>query len=73
MGNQCAKASKADATVVFSGDGDLAYVFEYLHEAFKKTIYIFGARNHVGKELVDGKKKGIIADILFSSKILIIG
>lgn len=54
-----------DAAIVFSGDGDLAYVFEYLHEAFKKTIYIFGARNHVGKELVDAKKRGVITDILF--------
>ena len=27
--------------------------------------YIFGARDHLGKELVDARTKGVIKDILF--------
>lgn len=54
-----------DTAIIFSGDGDLAYVCNYVHKQFGKTIYIFGARDHVGKELVDCKKSGIIKDILF--------
>ena len=54
-----------DAAIIFSGDGDLAYVCQYIHDEFKKSIYLFGARNHVGKELIDAKSKGIIKDILF--------
>lgn len=54
-----------DTAVIFSGDGDMAYVCEYIHNEFNKTIYVFGARGHVGKELVDCKKNKIIKDILF--------
>lgn len=54
-----------DTAIIFSGDGDLAYVCEYIHQEFKKTIYVFGARDHVGKELVDCKKNGVIKDIIF--------
>jgi len=55
-----------DTAIIFSGDGDLAYVCRYVHELFRKTIYIFGARDHVGKELIDAKREGIIKDILFA-------
>lgn len=54
-----------DIAVIFSGDGDMAYVCEYIHNIYNKTIYIFGARNHIGKELIDAKSAGIIKDILF--------
>lgn len=54
-----------DTAVIFSGDGDLAYVCRYLHTKFKKTFYVFGARDHVGKELIDAVKEGIIKNILF--------
>lgn len=54
-----------NTAIIFSGDGDLAYVCEYIHKEFNKTIYIFGARNHIGKELIDCKKSGVIKDILF--------
>jgi hypothetical protein len=30
-----------------------------------KKIYIFGARDHIGKELVDARTEGVIKDILF--------
>lgn len=54
-----------DTVMLFSGDGDLAYVCEYLHNELGKEIFVFGARNHLGKELIDAKKSGIIKDILF--------
>ena len=55
-----------DNAIIFSGDGDLAYVCRYIHDEFKKNVYIFGARDHVGKELVDAQKERIIKDILFA-------
>jgi len=54
-----------DTAIIFSSDGDMAYVCEYLHKEFNKAIYIFGARDHIGKELVDCKKNKVIKDILF--------
>lgn len=54
-----------DTAIIFSGDGDLAYVCKYIHEEFHKTVYMYGARDHVGKELVDAQKTGIIKDIIF--------
>lgn len=54
-----------DTAIIFSGDGDLSYVCEYINCEFGKTIYFFGARNHIGKELIDCKKSGVIKDVLF--------
>ncbi len=54
-----------DTAIVFSGDGDMAYVCEYINKELKKDIYVFGARNHVGRELIDCKTNKIIKDILF--------
>jgi uncharacterized LabA/DUF88 family protein len=54
-----------DNAFIFSGDGDMAYVCEYLHNSFDKKISIFVARDHLGKELVALKDKGLIEDILF--------
>jgi uncharacterized LabA/DUF88 family protein len=54
-----------DTAIIFSGDGDMACVCEYIHKEFEKTVYIFGARDHVGKELIDCKDAGLIKDILF--------
>jgi hypothetical protein len=39
---------------------------KYLYEEYKKECYVFGARNHVGREVFDAKKNGIIKDILFA-------
>lgn len=55
-----------DTAIIFSGDGDLASACQYIHNTFGKTVYMFGARNHVGKELIDAKRDGIIKDILFA-------
>lgn len=54
-----------DTAIIFSGDGDLACVLQFIHDIYKKHIFIFGARDHVGKELIDAKKAGVIKDILF--------
>ena len=54
-----------DTAIIFSGDGDMAYVCKYIHEEFGKKVYIFGARDHVGRELIDAKKEKIIKEILF--------
>jgi len=44
-----------DTAVLFSGDGDLMYAIKYLHEEYKKECFVFGARDHVGKEIFDAK------------------
>ncbi|MFH1564317.1 MAG: NYN domain-containing protein [bacterium] len=55
-----------DKIIIFSGDGDLSYVLRYLKEEYGKLAYIFTARNHLRKELVDCKKDGIVEEILFA-------
>lgn len=55
-----------DTAILFSGDGDLAAICEYIHKKFNKKIFIFGARNHIGKEFIDAKKSSIIEDLLFA-------
>lgn len=55
-----------DTVIIFSGDGDLAYVCRYIHATYGKVVYMFGARDHIGKELIDAQKTGVIKDILFA-------
>ena len=55
-----------DTIILFSGDGDLMYAIKYLKENFKKNCIVFGARGHVGREVFDAKKNGIIDNILFA-------
>ena len=55
-----------DTLILFSGDGDMAYVARYLKEKYNKNIYVFGARNHVGKEIYDAKLGKIIDEILYT-------
>lgn len=52
--------------VLFSGDGDLVYALRYLHDAFGKISYVFGARGHVGREVVDASKDGVIQRLLYA-------
>lgn len=54
-----------DSIIIFSGDGDLSYVLKYLKNEYNKISYIFAARNHLGRELVDCEKQGVIEKILF--------
>ncbi len=55
-----------DTIILFSGDGDLAYALKYLHENYDKQCIVFGARDHIGREMIDAKNNGIISDILFA-------
>ncbi|MEK7586747.1 MAG: NYN domain-containing protein [Patescibacteria group bacterium] len=52
--------------VLFSGDGDLVYALRYLHDKFGKLSYVFGARGHVGKEVVDAAREGLITRLLYA-------
>lgn len=55
-----------DTIVLFSGDGDLAYAINYLHEEYGKDCIVFGARDHVGREIFDAKEKGAISEIFYA-------
>ncbi|MCX6763237.1 MAG: NYN domain-containing protein [Candidatus Moranbacteria bacterium] len=55
-----------DTIILFSGDGDLMYAMKYLHDEYKKECYVFGARDHVGREVFDAKNEGVVKDILFA-------
>lgn len=55
-----------DTIILFSGDGDLMHAIRYLKENYQKNCYVFGARNHVGREVYDAKTEGIIVDILYA-------
>ncbi|MFH1192198.1 MAG: NYN domain-containing protein [bacterium] len=54
-----------DIVILFSGDGDMNYVLEYLKSNFNKKIFLFGARGHIGRELYDGKFNKTIENTLY--------
>ena len=55
-----------DYIIIFSGDGDLMYAVEYLVETLKKQCYVFGARDHVGREVMDALNEGVIKQLFFA-------
>jgi uncharacterized LabA/DUF88 family protein len=55
-----------DTAIIFSGDGDLMYAAKYTKETYGKEFIVFGARNHVGREVYDAKSNGIVSDILYA-------
>ncbi|MBU2545108.1 NYN domain-containing protein [Patescibacteria group bacterium] len=55
-----------DTIVLFSGDGDLMYAIKYLKEFYNKSCFVFGARGHIGREVIDAKQEGFVEDILFA-------
>jgi len=55
-----------DNIVLFSGDGDLICAIKYLKEIYKKSCFVFGARGHVGREVYDANKDGIVDDIFYA-------
>lgn len=55
-----------DQVILFSGDGDLVYALRYLRDAFAKQSFVFGARGHVGKEVVDATREGVIQRLLYA-------
>lgn len=54
-----------DNIILFSGDGDLSYALRYMKNKFGKKSYVFTARNHLGRELVDCKDEKVIEQIFF--------
>lgn len=54
-----------DNVILFSGDGDMAYVLKYLYSVYNKNSFVFGARNHIGREIIDAKAEGVISEILY--------
>lgn len=55
-----------DTIVLFSGDGDLMHGIRYLHDEYGKSCIVFGARNHVGREVLDAKNEGVVDHLLFA-------
>lgn len=55
-----------DDVVLFSGDGDLMYALKYLQEEYGKTCHVFGARDHIGREVFDAKSSGCIRTVCYA-------
>ena len=55
-----------DTIILFSGDGDLMYAINYLYKKYNKDCYVFGARDHIGREVFDAKTSGAVSEILFA-------
>jgi uncharacterized LabA/DUF88 family protein len=55
-----------DTIVLFSGDGDLMCAIRYLKEIYGKSCIVFGARDHIGREVFDAKNDGVIDDIFYA-------
>jgi uncharacterized LabA/DUF88 family protein len=54
-----------DQILIFSGDGDITYALQYLKNSFNKKIYVFGARNSIGREIIDALNQGIICKVIY--------
>jgi uncharacterized LabA/DUF88 family protein len=55
-----------DTIVLFSGDGDLVTALRYLNETYGKKSIVVSARGHIGKEVIDANREGIIEEILWA-------
>lgn len=55
-----------DNAIIFSGDGDLMYAVKYSHQEYGKNFFVFGAREHLGREVVDALAEGFVEKILFA-------
>jgi len=55
-----------DTIVIFSGDGDLVYAIKYVKEEYGKSCFVFAARGHIGREIIDAQRMGIINDVLYA-------
>ena len=55
-----------DTIVLFSGDGDLVTALRYLKEEYGKRAIVMSARGHIGREVIDAKRDGIIEEILYA-------
>lgn len=54
-----------DTIIIFSGDGDLMCAIRYLKDEYDKQCYVFGARDHIGREIFDAKTDGYIKEVLY--------
>lgn len=55
-----------DTIVLFSGDGDLVAAIRYLKEEYGKQAIVMSARGHLGREIIDARNLGIVANILYA-------
>lgn len=55
-----------DTIIIFSGDGDLMYAVKYLHQEYGKKCMVFGARGHIGREVIDALSAGFVEQILYA-------
>jgi len=55
-----------DTIVLFSGDGDLVTALKYLKEKYGKQAIVMSARGHIGREVIDAKRDGIVEEILYA-------
>lgn len=55
-----------DNIVLFSGDGDLVYALRYLHDSYQKQCFVFGARDHIGREVFDALNDNVISRLFFA-------
>jgi len=55
-----------DTVILFSGDGDLVTALRYLKEEYRKRTIVMSARGHIGREVIDARKEGIIEEILYA-------
>lgn len=56
---------KYDTIIIFSGDGDLMCAVRYLKDYYKKQCCVFGARDHIGREIFDAKAGGYVKEVLY--------
>ena len=55
-----------DNIVLFSGDGDLMCAVKYLKDEYGKSCIVFGARDHIGREVIDAKTSGTIDAVCYA-------
>jgi uncharacterized LabA/DUF88 family protein len=55
-----------DNIVLFSGDGDLMTAIRYLNAEYGKRATVMSARGHIGREVLDAKRDGVVDAILFA-------
>lgn len=55
-----------DTVILFSGDGDLVTALRYLKEEYGKRAIIMSARGHIGREVIDAYREGVIEEILYA-------
>lgn len=60
------EANAYDSILLFSGDGDLMHAVRHIHDGFGKKCYVFGARNHIGREVIDALEDKALEGILFA-------